>query len=187
MTGESPSPVVAHARTGSQSHEMNHMKQLMREPLVHFLLLGAAIFAVYGLVSKGSSGEPGKIVITQGQLASMWEGFTATRQRTPTQEEWEGLIRARVREEVYYREALALGLDKDDTDHPPPPAAEDRVRLRRRGRPGRADRRRVECVSAGAPRRVSRGATVHLPPGVSQPGEARRTALRATPRSCSRS
>ena len=90
------------------------MKRIFKEPLLHFLLLGAAIFVIYGLVSKGSSGEPGRIVITQGQLASMLESFTATRQRTPTQEEWEGLIRARVREEVYYREALALGLDKDD-------------------------------------------------------------------------
>jgi len=90
------------------------MKKLMREPLVHFLLLGAAIFAAYSLVSKGTRGEPGKIVVTQGQLASMREGFTRTWQRPPTGEELEGLIRDRVREEVYYREAMALGLDKDD-------------------------------------------------------------------------
>jgi hypothetical protein len=90
------------------------MKKLVREPLVHFLLLGAAIFVAYSLVSKHSSGEPGKIVITQGQLESLLDGFTQTRQRPPTQEEWEGLIRDRVREEVYYREALGLGLDKDD-------------------------------------------------------------------------
>ncbi len=90
------------------------MKRILKEPLLHFLLLGALIFAGFSLVSKHSSGEPGKIVITQGQLASMWEGFTRTRQREPTREEWEGLIRDRVREEVYYREALALGLDKDD-------------------------------------------------------------------------
>ncbi len=44
----------------------------------------------------------------------MWDTFTLTRQREPTREEWEGLIRDRVRQEVYYREALALGLDKDD-------------------------------------------------------------------------
>ena len=91
------------------------MKRILKEPLVHFLLLGAAIFIGYSFVSKGSSGEGGKIVITRGQLASMWEGFTLTRQREPSREEWEGLIRDRVREEVYYREALALGLDKDDT------------------------------------------------------------------------
>ena len=91
------------------------MKQFIREPLLHFLLLGAAIFVVYSLVSKGSAGEGGSIVVTKGQLASIWEGFTRTRQREPTRDEWDGLIRARVREEVYYREALALGLDKDDT------------------------------------------------------------------------
>ena len=89
------------------------MKKLMREPLVHFLLLGAAIFAAYSLVAN-SSGEPGKIVVTQGQLASMREGYIRAWQRPPTREEWEGLIRDRVREEVYVREALALGLDKDD-------------------------------------------------------------------------
>jgi len=92
----------------------NLLKKLAREPLFHFLLLGAAIFVVYSLVSSHTSAEPGKIVITQGQLASMLDSFTETRQRPPTQEEWEGLIRDRVRQEVFYREALSLGLDKDD-------------------------------------------------------------------------
>ena len=93
----------------------NFIRNLAREPLLHFLLLGIAIFAIYSLGPKRSSGDGGKIVVTQGQLASMWESFTRTRQREPTNEEWEGLIRDRVRQEVYYREALALGLDKDDT------------------------------------------------------------------------
>ena len=87
---------------------MNFLKKLAREPLLHFLVLAAALFVTY------SSDEGGKIVITQGQLASMWESFTQTRQREPTRDEWEGLIRERVKEEVYYREALALGMDKDD-------------------------------------------------------------------------
>jgi len=90
------------------------MRRLLREPLLHFLLLGAAIFAAYSLVSKGASGEPGKIVVTQGTLASMRVGFTRTWQRPPTRQELEGLIRDWVREEVYSREALALGMDKDD-------------------------------------------------------------------------
>ena len=42
-------------------------------------------------------------------------GFSRTWQRPPTRDELEGLIRDRVREEVYYREALAMGLDRDDT------------------------------------------------------------------------
>ncbi|HME72395.1 MAG TPA: peptidylprolyl isomerase [Myxococcota bacterium] len=90
------------------------MKRILKEPLLHFLLLGVVIFAAYGVVSKHTSSDPGKIVITQGQVESLVMSFTGTRQRPPTGEELEGLIRDRVREEVYYREALALGLDKDD-------------------------------------------------------------------------
>jgi hypothetical protein len=89
------------------------MKRLLREPLVHFLLLGAAIFAAYSLISKGGY-DAGKIVVTRGQLEAMQEGYVRTWQRPPTREEMEGLVRDRVREEVYYREALVLGLDKDD-------------------------------------------------------------------------
>ena len=91
------------------------MNRILREPLLHFLLLGAAIFAAYGLVSQGRGDEPGNIVITEGQVASIELGFTRTWHRPPTREELEGLLRDRVREEVYYREAMALGLDKDDT------------------------------------------------------------------------
>ena len=91
------------------------MKRLLKEPLLHFLLLGAAIFVAYSLVSKRSSDEPGRIVITQGQVASMVVGFSRTWQRPPTREELDGLLRDRVQEEVYCREAMALGLDKDDT------------------------------------------------------------------------
>jgi PPIC-type PPIASE domain len=91
------------------------MKKLIREPLLHFLLLGAAIFAAYYLIAKPSAEEPGKIVITEGQVAALEVGFTRTKQRPPTREELEGLIRDRVQEEVYFREAIALGLDKDDT------------------------------------------------------------------------
>ncbi len=91
------------------------MKRILKEPLLHFLLLGAAIFVAYSFVSKRRSDEPGKIIITQGQIAAMATGFSRTWQRPPTREELEGLIGDRVREEVYYREALALGLDRDDT------------------------------------------------------------------------
>lgn len=91
------------------------MKKLLREPLLHFLLLGVAIFAAYGLVSKRSSAEPGKIVVSAGQVAAMAEGFARAWRRPPTSEELEGLIKDRVQEEVYCREAMAMGLEKDDT------------------------------------------------------------------------
>jgi PPIC-type PPIASE domain len=91
------------------------MKKFIREPLLHFLLLGASIFVAYSLVTKPGNNEPKKIVISQGQVAAMAEGFVRTWRRPPTAEEIEGLIKDRVQEEVYCREARALGLDKDDS------------------------------------------------------------------------
>ncbi len=91
----------------------NVLNRLVREPLVHFVLLGALIFIGYSLVATHSP-SPQNIVITEGEINSILTGFVSMRQRQPTQEEMEGLIRERVRQEVYRREAVALGLDKDD-------------------------------------------------------------------------
>jgi PPIC-type PPIASE domain len=91
------------------------MKRLVKEPLLHFLVLGAAIFAVYHWLPNRSSDEPGKIVITQGQIEHLATAFAKSWQRPPTAEELAGLVRDRVREEVYCREAMALGLDREDT------------------------------------------------------------------------
>jgi len=88
--------------------------KLLREPLVHFLVLGALIFAVFNLVAPHPIGK-GEIVVTQGTLENMVTGFTRTWQRPPTDEELQGLIRDYIREEVAYREALAMRLDRDDT------------------------------------------------------------------------
>jgi hypothetical protein len=90
------------------------MKQLCREPLVHFLLLGAGLFVAFGLVGKRPSDELGKIVITQGQIEHLAAGYHRVHGRPAAPEELEGLMRDYVREEVYCREALALGLDRDD-------------------------------------------------------------------------
>jgi len=91
------------------------MKKLLHEPLVHFLLLGVLVFAGFRLTSRNEAAEPGKIVVNQAQVESLVNGFTRTWQRPPTNLELEGLIREYIREEVCTREALALGLDKDDS------------------------------------------------------------------------
>jgi len=88
--------------------------KFIREPLFHFLLLGAAIFAVYGLATPHKTDKPGEIVVTQGTLENLVTGFTRTWQRPPTEEELQGLVRDYIREEAAYREALAMGLDRDD-------------------------------------------------------------------------
>ena len=91
------------------------MKKLLREPLVHFLLLGLLVFAGFKVTSRNEASEPSKIVVTQAQVESLVTGFSRTWQRPPTTLELEGLIREYIREEVCTREALALGLDKDDS------------------------------------------------------------------------
>lgn len=91
------------------------LKRLLREPLVHFLLLGGVLFAADGTLVKRASTEPGKIVVSQIRIDHLKEGFARTWLREPTADELEGLIRDYIREEVYYREAMAMGLDRDDT------------------------------------------------------------------------
>jgi hypothetical protein len=92
------------------------MKRILKEPLLHFLLLGAGLFVAYGMLQKPvAGGDSGKIVVTMGEVEHLAAGFAKTWQRPPSPQELAGLVRDRVKEEVYYREAIALGLDKDDT------------------------------------------------------------------------
>jgi hypothetical protein len=79
-------------------------------------LLGAGLFIAYGLMSKpGSGGAPGKITVTAGRVEHLAAGFAKTWQRLPSDAELKGLIDDWVREEIATREAMAMGLDRDDT------------------------------------------------------------------------
>jgi parvulin-like peptidyl-prolyl cis-trans isomerase-like protein len=86
-----------------------------REPLVHFLLLGTAIFVCYGLVAGDRGAKDGQIIIGQSKIEHLASTFARLWHRPPTEQELAGLIEDYLREEVFYREALALGLDRDDT------------------------------------------------------------------------
>jgi hypothetical protein len=96
---------------------MSFLARIIREPLVHFLLIGAAVFALFAFTTRGEQPAPprDRIVVTSGRIQQLAEIFTRTWQRAPTLQELHGLIDAYVKEEVYYREALKLGLDRDDT------------------------------------------------------------------------
>lgn len=94
------------------------MPRLLKEPLVHFLLLGGALFAVFAFVN-GDDSESGsqsrEIVVTPGRIETLAAQFQKIWSRPPNAKELDGLIKEHVREEILYREALALGLDRDDT------------------------------------------------------------------------
>ncbi len=89
--------------------------RLLREPLLHFLLIGALVFAVYGQRPASPVTAAGTIEITPEQVDRLAGQFESVWRRPPTADETAVLVEGFVREEVYYREALALGLDRDDT------------------------------------------------------------------------
>lgn len=93
------------------------MKRLLQEPLLHFLLIGTAMFAGYAYLDRDSGGEapPGEIRLTLDELAQLRMVFVSKWYREPTPEEFNALVENRIQEEILYREALARGLDRNDT------------------------------------------------------------------------
>lgn len=91
---------------------------MLNEPLIHFALGGALLFVLYALLSpegRGGAERPGEIIVSAAQVEVLARAWERTWQRPPTPDELGGIIKEHIREEVYYREALALGLDRDDT------------------------------------------------------------------------
>ncbi len=87
-----------------------------REPLVHFLVLGALLFGLFELMDdEASSKSPNQIEITASDVERLRDVWTKQWNRQPTETELKGLIESHLREEVLYREGLALGLDQNDT------------------------------------------------------------------------
>lgn len=86
----------------------------LREPLVHFLFVGFLIFILSAW--RGGDVDPASrnITIDEAQVARLSTGWEATWRRPPNEREIDALIREYIKEEVYYREALRLGLDEDD-------------------------------------------------------------------------
>jgi len=91
------------------------MRRVLREPLLHFVAIGAALFLLFALTGDSKPPADRQIVIGTGDIARLVEGWTTTWQRPPTRDELAGLVEDQVREEVLYRQALEMGLDRDDT------------------------------------------------------------------------
>jgi peptidyl-prolyl cis-trans isomerase C len=93
------------------------MKRLLREPLLHFVILGVALFVGYSGLQRDRDVDLSsqEIRLTLDDLAQLNILFESQWRRLPTVDEFNALVENRVREEILYREALALGLDKNDT------------------------------------------------------------------------
>lgn len=93
----------------------DYLRAALKEPLVHFLLAGLALFLFFAWRGDAVDPESRTITITEAQVERLAASWAQTWQRPPTQAEIDGLIRDHVKEEVYYREGMRLGLDQDDT------------------------------------------------------------------------
>src|SRR5215831_8670247 len=92
------------------------LRRWLREPLLQFLVAGLALFVGYQALDpvRGPSREPGRIELTEDDLRQISIVWQAQGRPAPTADELNRLVEAKVREEIFYREALALGLDKGD-------------------------------------------------------------------------
>lgn len=108
---------MSSAKTVSGSTQPTRLKLWLREPLLHFLLIGLVMFAVYSALypNAGQGDRLSRIELTADDLRQLELAWAAKWQRPPGPEELRNLVAAKVREEILYREGLALGLDKEDT------------------------------------------------------------------------
>lgn len=106
----------AKERSGLRHSVFSNAKRWFREPLLHFMLLGLALFGMYAYMHRGRGGvESSKqIALTMDDLRQMDLSFASRWQRPPTPQEFQGMVEDKIREEILYREGLAMGLDKDD-------------------------------------------------------------------------
>ncbi len=90
------------------------MSKWLREPLLHFLVLGTLIFAVNAWINDDEASARNSIVISLSQQENLAQTFARTWQRPPTETELNSLISEFIREEIAYRESQAMQLDRDD-------------------------------------------------------------------------
>jgi parvulin-like peptidyl-prolyl isomerase len=92
------------------------MRRLLREPLVHFLLIGAFLFGLYGVTQSGrpATAPSKEIRLSLDEIAQLTLLYQSQWRRPPTPQELERMVENKVQQEILYREALAMGLDRDD-------------------------------------------------------------------------
>ena len=91
------------------------MKNLLREPFVHFAILGGLLFAGHSVWQKHIVKTDHTIIVSPAELQRQAQIFTTENQRAPSETDLEGLLFAHIEEQALMREAKRLGLDEEDT------------------------------------------------------------------------
>ncbi|MBC7522291.1 MAG: peptidyl-prolyl cis-trans isomerase [Sandarakinorhabdus sp.] len=93
---------------------MLNFRQVLREPMVHFLALGLGLFLLHALVVPVDHGD-GRVTVSKGQIADIAAQYQTSWGRPPTPAELQALVEAEVKSRILYREGKAMGLDRDDS------------------------------------------------------------------------
>jgi hypothetical protein len=89
--------------------------KLLREPLVHFVFIGSMIYVLYGLFATPEIDENvNSIVVSSGEIDVFKSSWKKRWNREPTTKELDGIIQQFIRETILYRQAINMGLDKND-------------------------------------------------------------------------
>ena len=91
------------------------MKNLLREPFVHFVLLGGLLFAGHSLWQKHVVKTDHTIFVDPAEIQRQAQIFASENQRQPSETDLDGLLFAHIEEQALMREAKRLGLDEEDT------------------------------------------------------------------------
>ena len=105
--------VITRHDVGLNTSRRSRVARVLREPLLHFLLIGLALFLYYGHVAPRDS-DNRRIVVSQAQVEDLARQFQATWSRPPSPQELSSLVDSYIHDEILYREGESLGLGRDD-------------------------------------------------------------------------
>ena len=92
------------------------MLRILKEPLIHFLLIGASLFFIYSLVNNTAPQDNNKVYVSKNQLNKIYDAWVDKTGKTPKKMQKKKLVDEYIQQEILFKEAIAKGLDKNQ--HP---------------------------------------------------------------------
>ena len=93
---------------------MKNLTPILKSPVVLSLIAGFLLFLIYSSIDDYIDRKNRRVLVSSEQVLLLAESFSRTWNRPPTESEMEAQIENHIKDEVFYREAVALGLDKSD-------------------------------------------------------------------------